>query len=95
MFLQDVYKRQVISLCTVSSSATGRSCGAPFFLYARHAGLCVIYPASTASDRIPQRQEWMPSTVFSASRKEDRVFYVLAVTEEDGTRREVKLVPSS
>ena len=51
-------------LCTVSSSATGRSCGAPFFLYARHAGLCVIYPASTASDRIPHRQEWMPSTVF-------------------------------
>ena len=28
-------------------------------------------------------------------KKEDRVFYVLAVTEEDGTRREVKLVPSS
>ena len=28
-------------------------------------------------------------------KKEDRVFYVLAVTEEDGTRREVKLVPPS
>ena len=28
-------------------------------------------------------------------KKEDRVFYVLAVTEEDGTRREVKLVPAS
>lgn len=28
-------------------------------------------------------------------KKEDRVFYVLAVTEEDGTRREVRLVPAS
>lgn len=33
--------------------------------------------------------------IVTPGKKEDRVFYMLTVTEEDGTRREVKLVPPS